>query len=562
MSPTALVSRILEYAEGGHRHACAFLLLLGLALFLPGQTTLQPMDRDEPRFAQATKQMLETGDFIDIRFQEEARHKKPVGIYWLQSIAVSAGEAVGVEDARRTVALYRIPSLLGALATMLLTYAAACAFVSRRGALMAAVLMGATILLGVEARLAKTDAVLAGTIIGAMAALARAWMRRDEDPPLSPTWRIGFWVALGFGILVKGPIAPLVVGLAALLLSISRRSARWLKTLGPGLGFVIVALIVLPWFAAIAIKSGGSFFEASLGDDMLAKVGQSKERHGAPPGTYLAVFLGTAWPLAPFFLLSLPFVWRERRDPAVLFALAWAIPMWLVFEAVRTKLPHYVMPLYPALAILAALAAERGALIHRGRIATILACWLAVVPLVLAGAAFFGARHLGDAPPWIGVPVLLLALPAGIVAARLFLQGRAGSAAVAAACASVVISFGAYQFTAPALRSLLVSERLAEAARSVGCDSPVLASAGYSEPSLVLLTSTDIEMTDGRGAAELLAGPGCRIVFVERRHMEAFERAVSSAGLSPRLVTRITGLNINGGRRLDIAVLSREGAPR
>jgi 4-amino-4-deoxy-L-arabinose transferase-like glycosyltransferase len=60
-------------------------LLLSLAFFVPGQFTLQPMDRDEPRFAQASKQMLETGDFVDIRFQDEARHKKPVGIYWLQS---------------------------------------------------------------------------------------------------------------------------------------------------------------------------------------------------------------------------------------------------------------------------------------------------------------------------------------------------------------------------------------------------------------------------------------------------------------------------------------------
>ena len=59
------------------------------------------MDRDEPRYAQASKQMLESGDFVDIRFQNEARHKKPVGIYWLQSAAVTAAEAVGFRDARR-----------------------------------------------------------------------------------------------------------------------------------------------------------------------------------------------------------------------------------------------------------------------------------------------------------------------------------------------------------------------------------------------------------------------------------------------------------------------------
>ena len=67
---------------GGRR---ILLLLVSLALFLPGFFTLPPLDRDEPRFAQASRQMLETGDFIDIRFQDEARHKKPVGIYWIQS---------------------------------------------------------------------------------------------------------------------------------------------------------------------------------------------------------------------------------------------------------------------------------------------------------------------------------------------------------------------------------------------------------------------------------------------------------------------------------------------
>ena len=66
----------------------AFLLLCGLLLFLPGFFNIPPIDRDEARFAQATKQMVETGDFIDIRFQDDVRYKKPVGVYWLQAAAV------------------------------------------------------------------------------------------------------------------------------------------------------------------------------------------------------------------------------------------------------------------------------------------------------------------------------------------------------------------------------------------------------------------------------------------------------------------------------------------
>ena len=83
-----------------------------------GLLGLPPTDRDESRFAQASKQMIETGDYVSIRFQDEARNQKPVGtFYWLQAATVRAGQALGVPDALTTIWLYRIPSLLGAVAT-------------------------------------------------------------------------------------------------------------------------------------------------------------------------------------------------------------------------------------------------------------------------------------------------------------------------------------------------------------------------------------------------------------------------------------------------------------
>ena len=68
-------------------------LLTALLAFLPGFFQIPPIDRDEARFAQATKQMLETGDYVDIRFQDEVRYKKPVGIYWLQAGVVESRRA-------------------------------------------------------------------------------------------------------------------------------------------------------------------------------------------------------------------------------------------------------------------------------------------------------------------------------------------------------------------------------------------------------------------------------------------------------------------------------------
>jgi 4-amino-4-deoxy-L-arabinose transferase-like glycosyltransferase len=276
-----------------HAKASLWLTLLALALYLPGFLSLQPMDRDEPRFAQATKQMLESGDYVAIRFQDEARNKKPVGIYWLQAAAVSAGEAAGVSEPRGRIWLYRLPSLAAALASVLLTYWAALAFLAAPEAFVAAALMAATILLGVEARLGKTDATVTATVIAAMGALARFWR---GAPVGSQTWRWPaiFWSAVALGVLVKGPITPMVPFLAAIVLSIRRRSLGWLKPLRTGWGLLLVLVVVAPWLTMILIKTQGAFLADSVGKDMFGKVASGQESHGAPPGTYLVAFWATA----------------------------------------------------------------------------------------------------------------------------------------------------------------------------------------------------------------------------------------------------------------------------
>src|ERR1700737_2179672 len=96
----------------------ALLCLLCLVLYAPGLTAIPPLDRDEARFAQATRQMLETGDLIRIRFQNEARTKKPVGIYWLQAGAVAAFST----PESPAIWPYRLPSALAATAAVLLTF--------------------------------------------------------------------------------------------------------------------------------------------------------------------------------------------------------------------------------------------------------------------------------------------------------------------------------------------------------------------------------------------------------------------------------------------------------
>src|SRR3954465_1817672 len=169
-----------DYATSSHFRAIVFLLLCCIVLFVPGFFTIPAIDRDEARFAQATKQMVESGDFVDIRFQDDVRYKKPVGIYWMQASVVETASALGLQRAAVRIWLYRVPSLIGAIGAVLLTYWTALAFVTRRGAVLAGLIICSSVLLGVEARLAKTDAMLLLTVVAAMGALARvylAWQR-------------------------------------------------------------------------------------------------------------------------------------------------------------------------------------------------------------------------------------------------------------------------------------------------------------------------------------------------------------------------------------------------
>src|ERR1700753_245067 len=259
VNPGSRLVRIIDAVTLSQPRAVAFLLLCALVLFLPGFFTIPPIDRDEARFAQATKQMVEASDFVDIRFQDDVRYKKPVGIYWLQSAAVETASALGLPRAQLRIWLYRIPSLIGGIGAVLGHHWAAVGFVTRRGAILAALIMCSSVLLGVEARLAKTDATLLLTVVFAMGAMARVYLswQRGEDPE-HPSWALPaiFWTALAGGILIKGPLILMFVALTIIALAILDRSATWVWRLRPALGAVWVLLFVVPWFVLIFLRRG------------------------------------------------------------------------------------------------------------------------------------------------------------------------------------------------------------------------------------------------------------------------------------------------------------------
>src|SRR5580693_546298 len=553
------LASVLEFAATSHLRATVFLLLCALLLFLPGFFNIPPIDRDEPRFAQATKQMVETGDFVDIRFQDEVRYKKPVGVYWLQAAAVETASALGLPRAQVRVWLYRVPSLIGAIGAVLLTYWTALAFVTRRGAVLAGLILGSSVLLGVEARLAKTDAMLLLTVVAAMGALARVYLswQRGEDPAHPPwTWPAIFWTALAGGILLKGPLILMFVVLTIVTLAILDRSAAWLWRLRPVWGLMWMLVLVLPWFVAIFWRAGEAFFADSIGGDMLSKLG-AQESHGAPPGVYLLLFWVTFWPGAPLAGMAVPAVWRARREPGAQFLLAWLVPSWIVFELVLTKLPHYVLPLYPAIAILTVGALERRVLsrswLMRG------AAWWFAIPALASVIAVVGAVTLTRQPVFLAWPFVAAALILGLSAWWLYDDNRAERSLLTVVASAMFLAAAIYGVVLPALTPLFPSAEVARALRNVVCVGPKAAAAGFHEPSLVFMTGTSTLLTDGSGAADFLAQGSCRFALIEQRAERSFAQRAEAIGLRYDAASRVEGYNISQGRAISIAIFRSEG---
>lgn len=546
---------ILDWASASHRNAVAALALLSLAVFLPGFFQIPPIDRDEARFAQASKQMVETGNYVDIRFQDEVRYKKPVGIYWMQAAAVNVADAVGITNADRTIWIYRLPSLLSAIGAVLATYWVALVFVSRRAAVLAAAMMASCVVLGVESKLAKTDAMLLLSTTAAMGALARAYFTQLRMPDKPADWLVPaiFWTALAVGTLLKGPIIFLFVGLCAATLSFMDRSGRWLTRLRIVPGLVWFGIIVCPWFISILSKAGSTFIAGSVGEDMLPKILGNQEGHGAPPGYYLILFGITFWPGAVLAGVATPAVWRARREAGAKFLLTWLVPAWIVLELVVTKLPHYVMPLYPAVAILIAGVVERRALSNARWLKPGLAGWFlfpaAIGVACVAGFLFF-VRDLG----LIAWPFTAGAVIVGLFAWRLYESEGAELAVLRGVAAALLVSIAAFGITLPLLTPLFPSVALSNIVRNAGCASPEVASAGYQEPSLVFLAGTSTRLTSGADAAEFLRPGGCRFALIESHYERSFVQRAEAVGLRYQTVAKFDGYNISIGKSAAISI--------
>ncbi len=508
------------------------LTLFCLLLWLPGFFSLPPGDRDESRFVQATRQMLESGDYVRIMNGTEARNRKPIGIHWLQLPFVEAAREAGVAH-DNPVWPYRIPSLLGGLLAVLVTFSSGEALFGRRTALLASGMLAASMVLTTEVHIAKTDAALLGVTTLAMAMLARAYLGG-----LTRLGAAAFWLALGAGVLLKGPITPMVAGLTMAALSIADRRAAWLLALRPAWGLPLMLIVVVPWFLAIGLATHGQFFADAVGGDLGRKLSSGDDAHGGWPGLHLLLLPALMFPATATLPGAALYAWRGRHEPTVRFLLAWIIPAWIVFELTPTKLPHYPLPLYPALCLLGA----AGITLVLPRIAR----WLTVgLPgLVAAGLALAvaGGPMLLGGPPFI--PGLAVTAIVGVLAVwRVRL----------ALLAAPLLYAAVLGYELPRLRPIWLAPQIV-AALPPGA---VLGSVGFSEPSLMVMAGTQTQWLLAADAARALADGTVTVLAVSDRDMAAFQQAADALQLKTHILEVVSGFNLSRGRFVTLTVLSR-----
>ena len=327
-----------------------FLIFLAICflIFLTGIFEIPILDRDEARFATASKTMLLENEFIDIKMYDEPRYKKPVGIYWLQV----ASNFIFGDIPYDNITLYRLPSILSIfLAFIFIFFRLRKIFDNEISFLTIFFLMFSLLTLS-EMLQAKTDGALFLTIILCNLMIYSL----IENHKIKYKEKLIFWSALAIGVLIKGPIIFIYTILPLIIFSVIKRK-NFLKEIFCFSGLILFLILTLPWFIIITIKSNGAFWYESVGHDLLGKVSSGQESHGFPPGYYLITTLILFWPGS---ILIYPFIKKNfeqnfiriRKDDLTFFLLiSFSVP-YILFELVSTKLPHYIYPSYLPLSIL------------------------------------------------------------------------------------------------------------------------------------------------------------------------------------------------------------------
>ena len=556
-------SDILDTAQWfSHRRLSLWALVIFASLLvLIGHITIDVIDRDEARFAQASKQMVQTADFITVKFQDEIRAKKPIGIYWLQSASAAL---LGLED----ISSYRLPSLIGYVLSLVLSYL----FVRNLWAdsrhlqqFVSSSLLASCFIILAEAHIAKTDSILLSLIIAQQLSLWLFYKNRNQSNNTSG--RGWFWVSMAFAILVKGPIAPMLAFVTILGLMVVEREWRWIRQIGFLTGLIIIGIICLPWLVAVSLATDGIFLTQAIANDLLPKLMSGQESHGAPPGTYLLTIMLLLFPSSIFLGALSRTNTRFWKSDASKFCLVWLVSYWILIELIPTKLPHYILPMLPALIMLVGRAiflpksSSKWCRIAEQTILLISVLFGIILVLFgLWGAAKLGAENGGFAFAFVLMGVLLVF---GIcwlgfkwirdTSGQIIMRGQL---VLGVGILGIVFNCVFFSGIIGNLKSVHIASLIEQEIEALPVNAKIIALAGYHEPSVVFTLGEDILLLSAEESALLLAEAPEAIVILESRHFDKFKTAVLSLKTPTYQISQVKGFNIPKGQFIELFFIS------
>ena len=374
------------------------LLAVALTCFGAGSWLLPLMDRDEPRFAEASREMLETGNWMVPHLNGQYRFDKPPLIYWFQAASISL---LGASE----IAV-RLPSILSATLTAALVALWGRRLAGDRAGMMAGILWVACPQAFVHAHLAVADMTMVFFFTLSSWSGWELHEARGRGRAIAG-WFWVFFTSLALGFLAKGPVAWLAA-LPALLLALGRGTSPsdlaspWRQPRLWGLGGMLTLGLVAIWGIPALLATRGAYFQVGIGKHVVARSIGVLEGHGLQglrgylgslPFYGLTLLVGFL-PWSPWLVKSL---WRTRTagplSPIDRYLLAGITGVFVVFTLIRTKLPHYTLPAFPLIALWLGKTIASGPPAFR-RFRGLTVGTLAVMLLVsLPGLGLF-ARHL------------------------------------------------------------------------------------------------------------------------------------------------------------------------
>jgi 4-amino-4-deoxy-L-arabinose transferase-like glycosyltransferase len=563
-----------------------FLTLLCAGLYLPGLGVPSLWDIDEGHNAQAAREMLEAGTWITPTFNYQLRVDKPALLYWLQMCGYLT---LGIDEFSA-----RLPSALAALLTVLLTYALGRRCFDPLTALLGAVVLASSLLFSGSAHFANPDALLNACNV---LTFLLVWIGLQSG---HSRWLGWVGVSTGIGFLAKGPVALVLPAAVVLLFLLWTRQLRRLLSARLLQGFFLFALVAVPWFALVGSETKGEYLRGFFLKHNRDRFLNPMEGHSGP----IVYHLGSLWlgflPWSVFLGPALWCAWKEWRRgraasqelpsteypipsadqgrtaneadstngawlhnsaepgqrteaelgtaysvlgtplPALKFLVCWIAVYFVFFSISRTKLPNYILPIYPAVALLIGWYLQgwrRGELVvPRWLISLSLGCWALVgvgtsVGLLAASGVIELSLLKGRSLPGLEVGVFLGLLPVlGAGAAWLCWKREATVGMLGALSASAVLfvfslmTWGAAALDAhKAPRTLVAQADAKQLHREVriGCY-------GWYQPSLVFYCEREVQqLLSEQQALEFLRSPLEVYLFVPIQIWEGLEGKVS-----------------------------------